>query len=96
MQCRGADTGPSPGKVAFSSCDPASAQRHFAPQRVRDDTLHARDETLHGVLSPALATRATRHAIPPAHRRSLRDAPPTGLTNGATLDTMAVIRSATI
>jgi len=44
----------------------------------------------------ALAARSTPHAIPPAHRRSLRDARPTGLTNGATLDTMAAIRSAII
>jgi len=27
-------------KSAFSSRDPASAQRHFAPRRVRDDTRH--------------------------------------------------------
>jgi len=44
----------------------------------------------------ALTARAAPHAIPPAHRRSLRDARPTGLTNDKTLDTMAAIRSASI
>jgi len=77
--------GPSPDKGAFASYDPASAQRHFAPRRVRDDTRHWR-------FPVAVAT----HAIPPAHRRSLRDARPTGLTNDTTLDTMAVVRSASI
>ncbi|CAH1699081.1 hypothetical protein BOSEA1005_12134 [Hyphomicrobiales bacterium] len=49
-----------------------------------------------GALLSRLAARARLHAIPPAHRRSLRDARPSGLTNDTTLDTMAAVRSATI
>ena len=37
MQCRCADTGPSTGKGAFSSCGPVSAAHRFALHRARDD-----------------------------------------------------------